>query len=163
MDQPSPPAAEALDAGVVDGRLELVHPLERRLDRLGQSAAGLAPAAGLHDLPEHAVVGVAAAVVAHSRALVLRNQVEDAQHLLDWAVRPLGALERGVDVIDVRAVMLVVVNAHRLLVDRGLERVVGVRERGQLVGHQSSIGSSRCLGRFGANPTPSPLGGARGR
>ena len=43
---------------------------------------------------------------------------------------------RGVRVVDVRLMVLVVVDAHGRFVDVGLESVVRVGERGNLVGHQ---------------------------
>jgi len=112
---------------------------------VGQAARRLAAAARLHQLPEERMVRVAAAVVAHGGALVLGDHVEQREHLLERAAVPLGAVERLVEVVDVGLVMLSVVDAHRLLVDRRFECVVVVRERGKLVGH-------RCLLRFGSPP-----------
>jgi hypothetical protein len=51
------------------------------------------------------VVVVTAAVVAHGAALVVGDLVEVLQDLLDRPVRPLGALERCVDLVDVGLVM----------------------------------------------------------
>ena len=53
-------------------------------------------------------------------------------------------LERGVQVVDVRRVMLVVMDPHRLLVDVRLQRVVVIRQRGNFVAISSapSSGSS---------------------
>ena len=48
-------------------------------------------------------------------------------------------LERGVQVVDVRRVMLVVMDLHRLLVDVRLERVVVVRQRWNCMRHSSSL------------------------
>ena len=59
-----------------------------------------------------------------------------SQHVLDRLVGPLGALQRGVGLVDVRLVVLVVVDPHRLLVDVRLERVVVVRQIGDFVAHQ---------------------------
>ena len=84
---------------------------------------------------------MAAAVVPDRRALVLGQLVEQREHLLERAVGPLGPVERLVQVVDVGLVVLVVVDAHRLLVDRRLERVVVVGKRGKLVGHAVSFGS----------------------
>ena len=60
-------------------------------------------------------------------------------------------LDRRVQVVDVRLMMLAVMDLHRLRVDVRLERVVGVRERRQRKGHcrfscvqwLSLIGASR--------------------
>ena len=46
------------------------------LDGVRQIALGLASSAFLHDLPEHRVIHVAAAVVAHGGADVFRNFVD---------------------------------------------------------------------------------------
>ena len=76
------------------------------------------------------MVRVTAAVVARHGPLVFGNLVEVLDHLLDRTVGPLCPLHRLVEVVDVRLVVLPVVDAHRLLVDRRLERVVVVRQRG---------------------------------
>src|SRR3954470_16562291 len=82
---------------------------------------------------------MAADVVPDGGALVLRNELEVREDRLDGAVRPLTALERLVRVVDVRLVVLVVVDAHRLLVDVRLERVVVVRQRRDLESHRSLL------------------------
>src|SRR5438094_476360 len=134
-DEPGPATAETLDAAVVDLRLELLERAERVVDRRAQCAARLAAPVRAHDLPEEGVVGMAAGVVADGRPLVLRDRIEAREHGLDGCVGPLGPFERGVRVRNVRAVVKVVVDAHRLGVDMRLERVVGVRQVGQLKGH----------------------------
>ena len=100
-----------------------------------QVALRLAAAVRAHDLPEERVVRVPAAVVAHGRPPLLRQQVDVVEHLLERPAVPLGALDRLVQVVDVGLVVLVVVEPHRLLVDVRLERVVGVRKRRQLIRH----------------------------
>jgi hypothetical protein len=60
---------------------------------------------------------VPAAVVANRRALVIGQVAEVRDHLFDGLVRPLGALERRVRLVHVGLVVLVVVDAHRGLVD----------------------------------------------
>ena len=126
--------------------LEVSERAERAVDRRGEVAVGLAAAVGAHALPEERVVVVPAAVVAHRPLLVLREAVEVLEHLLDRLVRPVGALERGVGLVHVGLVVLVVVDAHRLLVDVRLERGVVVREIGNLVGHsEPSFAFGGCL------------------
>src|SRR5205814_538399 len=66
------------------------------------------------------------------------------EHVLDRLVGERCAIERLVGVIHVRLVVLVVVDAHRLLVDVRLERVVVVRKRGKLECHVRSF--LRCHG-----------------
>src|SRR5712691_1466720 len=64
-DEPRPAAAEALDAGVVHRRLQLVEAAEHGLDRRPQLPVRVAAAVRAHDLPEERVVRVPASVVAH--------------------------------------------------------------------------------------------------
>ena len=71
---------------------------------------------------------MAAAVVADGRALVVGDLRQVGDDVLDRLVRPVGALERGVYLVHVGLVVLVVVDAHRRLVDVRLERVVVVGE-----------------------------------
>ena len=73
--EPDPSRAELLDAGVVEFCLEIFEVAESLGDGLGDGAVGIASAFGLHDLPEHAVVDVAAAVVADGAANVFGNGV----------------------------------------------------------------------------------------
>src|SRR5437588_5755970 len=76
-----------------------------------------------------------AAVVADGVSLVLRDLLEVVKHVFDRLVGPFGALERAVDIVYVRLVVLAVMKLHRLLVDVRLERVVVVGERWKFVGH----------------------------
>ena len=66
---------------------------------------------------------------------------EVLQNLIDVLVRPLRAFEGGVRLVDVCLVVLVVVDAHRLLVDVRLERVVLVGKIWDHEGHLPSLGS----------------------
>jgi hypothetical protein len=61
--------------------------------------------------------------------------IEVLEHLLDRLIGPLGALQRVVGVGHIRLVVLVVMQAHRLLVDVRLERGVVVGERRKFKGH----------------------------
>src|SRR4029079_9784701 len=121
------------DAGVLELLLEGVEAAELLVDRIGERAGRLAAAVGAHDLPEERVVEVAAGVVADGGAV--RDRVEVLEDLLDVLVGPLAAFEGGVGLVDVSLVVLVVVDAHRRLVDVGLERVVVVRKVGDFICH----------------------------
>src|SRR5438094_393480 len=139
VDQPRPAAAEAADAGFLEFFLEFVEAAERGLDRIGNRAArrpaGLRP----HDLPEHRVVRVSAAVVAHRGADVFGHAVDAAQQIFDALRLQLRVLlERCVQIRDVRVVMLAVVNLHRLFVDMRLESIGRVRKRWERVRHRST-------------------------
>src|SRR5262249_9844142 len=88
-------------------------------------AAGLRP----YDLPEHGVVGVAAAVVDDRLADVLRHAVDVAEDLDGRLVLQVrGAFEGLVEVVDVGLVVPAVVDLHRHRVD---VRLQGVRRVGQ--------------------------------
>ena len=85
------------------------------------------------------MVPVTAAVVAHRRADVFGNAVDAAAEILDALALQVGMLlERGVQIGDVRLMMLPVMNLHRLRVDVRFERGEVVRELGQFVSHESS-------------------------
>ena len=81
------------------------------------------------------VIRVAAAVIAHRCANILGHAVELRDQLLDRELLQIGvAFESFVQIRDVSAVMLVVMDFHRLRVDVGLERVERVRKRRQDMG-----------------------------
>ena len=101
---------------------------------------------------------MAAAVVAHGAADILRNVSQAADEIVDrlgGQVRMVG--QRGVDVGDVGLVVLVVMELHGLGVDKRLERGVVIRKRGQFVGHFLKSpsfkivlrGQGEALGRLG--------------
>src|SRR3954470_16598139 len=83
-----------------------------------------------------------ARVVANGRLLVAEAG-EVLQYLVDVLVRPLGALEGGVGLVHIGLVMLVVMDAHRLLVDVRLERVVVVGKVRYLECHLPSFRGRR--------------------
>src|SRR4051795_8209022 len=102
---------------------------------------------------------MAAGVVTHGRLLVLGKRGEVAEDLLDRAGGPFGPFEGFGRIVDVGLVMQVVVDPHRLRVDMRLERVVRVREVGQLQRHRSLL----CrLTREDMLPPLSPVTGMRG-
>ena len=101
---------------------------------------------------------MAAGVVADRPLLVAGQAGEVAQHVLDVAVGPLGPLQGGVRFVDVGLVVLIVVHAHRRLVDVGLERVVGV---GKVGNQESHLGVS--CSRKGSCPQPSYPNGKEAR
>jgi hypothetical protein len=73
--QPHPAATEQLGAGIVELLLEIGEAAKSLFDSFGDFAGWLAAALGFHDAPEHAVVHVAAAIVAHGGADVFGNAV----------------------------------------------------------------------------------------
>ncbi len=102
------------------------------------SPVGSPPPLGLHDLPEHGVVDVAAAVVADDGADVLGDAGEVGDELFGGFLAEFGVLlDRAVEVGDVGLVMLVVVELHGRFVDGGLESGVVVGKGGKFEGHGS--------------------------
>src|SRR5262245_21962055 len=70
--------AELLCPGIIKLCLKIFEVAERFIDGFRDCSGGIAAALGLHDLPEHGVVHVASAVVAHGGANVFRNRVQIA-------------------------------------------------------------------------------------
>ena len=112
----------------------------RRGDGVAQLTGRRAAPVGAEHRPEEAVVGMSAGVVAHRALLVLRQGREALEHLLDGLAVELRALQRAVGLVDVGLMVLVVMDAHRLLVDVRLERVVVVGKVGDLERHLPSLG-----------------------
>src|SRR6266550_1058341 len=75
-DEPCPAGTKAFDTRVVEGGLEGVERAECTLDGTGDSAGWLSAAVGLHDLPEHRMVDVAATVVAYGGANALGHFID---------------------------------------------------------------------------------------
>src|SRR6185503_2747112 len=104
-----PAAAESADAALVHLFLESIEAAERGIDRGGDPAGGRAALARAHDLPEHRVIHVAATVVPDGRANRLRHRGEVLDQILGTLAGELRMLfERGVQIVDVRRVMLAV-------------------------------------------------------
>jgi hypothetical protein len=126
--EPDPSAAELLDAGIVEFGLEILEGAEGLGDGIGDGAGGIASAFGLHDFPEHGVVDVASGIVADGAADVLGNGVEVADEIFGGLAGEVGMLlEGGIQIFHVGAVVHVVMQGHRLLIDDGFERVVRIR------------------------------------
>ena len=120
--------------------LEGVEAAEGLVDGIGKRAGRLAALVRAHDLPEHGVVHVPAAVVADRRADVLRQRCSDCASSLQRSCFAVGMfLDRRVQLGDVRRMVLVVVDLHRLLVDVRLQRVVRVWQRRDLMCRYSSL------------------------
>ena len=75
-DEPCPAGAKAFDTRVVKGGLEGVERAESTLDGTGDGAGRLSAAVGLHDLPEHGMVDVAASVIADDGANALGHFID---------------------------------------------------------------------------------------
>ena len=90
--QPDPSGTELLGAGVVELGFELVEVAESFLDHFGDGAGRIAATFGLHDIPVHAVVDVASAIVADGGADVFWNGVEVADEVIGSLAGKVGML-----------------------------------------------------------------------
>ena len=83
---------------------------------------------------------MAAGVVAQHAAHVFGNRVEVAEQVVSGFAGELGMLlQSTVGVVDVRLVVLVVVEVHGLGINGGLERRVVVRKRWNFVCHLGNL------------------------
>ena len=134
---------------------EIGEAAKSRLDGVTEIAAWLAGErieALLHNLPEHGVVHVAAAVIAHGRADVFRDLVDLCEQFLDGKLLKVRVrLQSLVEVGHIRAMVLAVVDLHRLCVNVWFECVKRIRERRQRVSH---LGSSSLSSSMGHNVPP---------
>src|SRR6266498_3176402 len=92
IDHPGPAAAEAADARFVHLFLEGVEAGERAGNGIGNRAGRRAAGFRAHDLPEHRVVDMPAAVIANSGADVFRHGLDVFQQILDALRLQLGVL-----------------------------------------------------------------------
>lgn len=89
-----------------------------------------------HHLPEQAVVGVAAAVIAHRPQNLSRQAVEAGKQLLHRQHRQLGEIgQGGIEVVDVGLMVTAVMDLHGLCIDMGFQRVISVRKGWQGMAH----------------------------
>ena len=122
---------ELLYAGVVEFGFEVIEVAERLLNHLCDRARWIASALRLHDLPEHGVIDMASAVVADGSADVFGNCVEVADEILGRLAGELRVLlEGGVQILHICTVVHVVMQSHRLLIDGGIQCVIGIRQWG---------------------------------
>ena len=117
---------------------EQLEPLFRQIvDRLRQIAQRIATLARSHNLPEHAVIRVAATIVAdrgpdgfrHGYAVV-REQFFD-RFILEFR----RGFERLVQICDISLMMLAMVNLHGHLVDVRLQRIGSIGQRRKCESH----------------------------
>jgi len=103
----------------------------QRVDGSRKIALRLSAAAFLHQRPEKRVVPVAAAVVADGVANIFWDGIEAFEQIVDGLGLQTGLTLQGlVEVGHVSAVMLVMMDLHRLGVDVRFECVKRVRQRG---------------------------------
>src|SRR5690606_5409768 len=125
--QPRPATAEAVRCRGIELLDELVEASELLVDRTCELSRWLTTAARFQDRPEETVVAVSAAVVADRRADVFGHLGEVPHQLVDFHLGELGMLfESRVRFVDVRLMMLRVMDLHRLCIDMRLERIVSI-------------------------------------
>ena len=88
----------------------------------------MAPFAFAHDGPEHRMVGVPAAIVAHSNPRRFWDLFQVGNQRFNRLVSQIGAFERFVQIRDIRLMMLIVMDFHRFSIDVGLQRVERIRQ-----------------------------------
>src|ERR1039457_3634748 len=104
--EPAPAGAELLGGGLVEELLEGLKVAEVGLDLRGNSAVGVAAALGLHNLPEHGVVDVAAAVVLNDLADIFGNGAEIFDEVFGGTGAKVGVfLDGAIEVGDVGLVI----------------------------------------------------------
>src|SRR5579884_1097358 len=134
--QPAPAAAEAARGRFLVLGFEGVEVAESLLDIIRQGPARLTATALGHNLPEHAVVGVATPIVAHRGPDVFGHLVDLAEQVLDPLVLQIGmSFECLVQIVHVGLVVPIVVNLHGLGVNGRLQGIVGIRQWGERESH----------------------------
>ncbi len=133
--EPCPAAAEASGSGLVELFFEVVEGAEGGIDCSGEITRWFSTAARGEDGPEESVVGMSTTVVANDGTNIFGDGIEIFDEVFNGFGCEGGAFESGVDVVDVGLVMFGVVNFHCSRIDVWFERVVGVGELGQRVGH----------------------------
>src|SRR5690606_25690595 len=140
--QPRPAATELAGGRCRKLLLEAGEGAKDRIDGLSEIAPGLATTIRGARRPEQRMVGVTATVIAHCRPDVVRDAVDAAQQILYRLAPQLGVLlQGGVQLVDIRLVVLLMMDLHRPRIDVRLERVVWIWQIGEAVCHDSSINS----------------------
>src|SRR5262249_54148232 len=113
--KPCPTGAKPLHASIVECGFEGIEGAEGGVDRVCQFASGCATTVGLHNGPEHSVVGVATSVVAYRCTDILRYIIDMPQKLVNRYRSELRLiLDRGVQIVDIGGMVFVVMHLHRL-------------------------------------------------
>src|SRR6266566_2068755 len=127
QNKPGPAGAKALHASIIECSLERIERAKLGIDRLCQITARLTAPVGGHALPEQGMIEMAAAVIADGRTNILRKLVKTTYDLFNRQRGKLMALQRTIQIGDVRVVVLVMMQLHRLGIDVRLKRVIVVR------------------------------------
>lgn len=134
--EPDPAGTETAHAARFELRLEVVEAAKLGRDRLTELPGGFAARVRAEDFPEKRVVRMPARIVAEHATNRLRHRSQVGDQLLDGLRGQLrGLLEGLVGLRDVRRMVLVMMDFHRLGVDGRLQRRVRIRERWKFVCH----------------------------
>ncbi|MNT64102.1 hypothetical protein D3C72_2019730 [compost metagenome] len=78
-------------------------------------------------------------MVGHRTAQVFRQLLDRTDQFFHRPLGPLGAFDSSIEAVDVGLMVLAVVDLHGLGVDVRLQRIVGVRQSRQGMGHVSEL------------------------
>ena len=134
LHEPRPATAKLPHRRRLERGSERIERAEVARDHVGQLAGGRRRRGGSRSqqIPEQRVVGMATTVVANRRLHRRRPATQPHEQLTERVLVQHGLrFERLVEVRHVRRVMTVVMNAHRLRIDRRLHGIVGIRQRRQ--------------------------------
>src|SRR5579885_3322733 len=81
--EPGPAGAKAFRTRIIEGGLKGIKRTKGGIDSIRQLAGWGAAAIGFHNLPEHAMVGMTATIIAYRRTNVLRNFVNTTHQLIN--------------------------------------------------------------------------------
>ena len=114
--------------------LESIKAAEGLVDCVGNSARGIAALFRAHNLPEHGVVHVSAAIIANDAANVFRQRGQIADQLFRALASQFRVfLNCTVQLGNVSRMVLVMVQVHGLIVNVRLQRVVLIGQRRDLM------------------------------
>lgn len=133
--EPGPAAAKAADGSLGEFGLEVLEAAKVLVNGCCKSVLRKTSAAGRHDLPEQAVIGMAAAVVAHGLPQRLRQRFDLGEQIVQRPLRVLAAFECRIEVVDVGLMVPAVVDLHGLRIDMRLQCRVVVGQWGQGIAH----------------------------
>ena len=124
--QPGPAAAELADTGCLELFLELIQAAPSGVDLVGQIAAGLAAAAGLHAFPIKRVVPDLGGVVENAGLVGIAGTVFDNRFQVFLAAAG-GIAQKIVQVGDISLMMFAVVEAERVGRNMRLQGILRIR------------------------------------
>src|SRR6266567_953583 len=138
-DEPCPTRTKALRARIIECCLECIKGAKSTVNRAGQLTGRCTTTIGLHNLPEHRVVGVTTTVVTYSGANALRDLAETPDNVFYYEGCKIVILQSSIQIVYIGCMMLIVMQLHRLGIDVRLKRIVVVRKWWKLECHKTSL------------------------